>query len=112
MFTSLTSAVVRANGDVALDASLEEIDAATSFHVLGFSSYGDLLIAESEGSFNIATWEQVTGIAGAACWGDMTRDERFEGSGFSKHELNGEGNLRTAIAQWYSKGIDGGGSAC
>ena len=107
MFANLTSVAVGANGDVTLDPSLEEIDAAASLHVLGFSSHGDLLIAESEGSFNIATWEQVNDIAGTACWGDTTRDNGFE---FSKRELNCEGTLRTTIGQWYSKGIDRGKS--
>ena len=103
MFVVLTSVAVGPNGDVALDASLEEIDAATSLHVFGFSSHGDLLIAESEGSFNIATWEQVSDIASTACWGNTTRDNGFESSKISKQGLNCEGTLRTAIAKWYSK---------
>ena len=108
MFTNLTLVAVGANGDVALDPSFEEIDAATSLHVLGFSSHGDLLIAESEGSFDITIWERVAEIACSACWGDTTRDNRFE---FSTNELNCEGALRTMIAQWYNKSIDGGKSA-
>ena len=108
MFTSLTLVAVGANGDVALDPSLEEIDAATSLHVFGFTSHGDLLIAESEGSFNITTWERAADIACTACWGDTTREDRFE---FSRPELNCEGALRTMIAQWHNKTIDGGKSA-
>lgn len=103
MFTNLTSVAVGANGDVALDPSVEEVDAATSLHVIGFSSQGDLLIAESEGSFNIATWEQVSDIAGTVCWGDLTRDNGLQVSKFWKHELNCESTLRTKISQWYSK---------
>ena len=106
MFTNSTLVAVGANGDMALDASLEDIDAAKSLHFLGFSSHGDLLIAESEGSFNVTTWEQVIDIAGTACWGDTARDNGFEGSRFSKHELGCKGPLRTTIARWYSKSID------
>ena len=49
---------------------MEEIKLASSTHVLAFSSYGDLLVVESEGDFTIDTWERVHQKARLFCHGE------------------------------------------
>lgn len=71
------------------DPSPKDIQAALSLHILAFSSRGDLLLAESEGEFDIQTWEAVVERAREICWGvdtknsdevDITFDSAEEGS--------------------------------
>ena len=94
-----TSVAVGWNGNLALDPSPEEIEAAASLHILGFSSHGDLIISESEGSFGIEVWEQVLEIAGTACCVGKTSDNVPESDNLrtSKHQLSLEGGLRATI---------------
>ena len=40
-------------------ASVKALKEAASLHVLAFSSLGELLLAESEGAFDIDIWDQV-----------------------------------------------------
>lgn len=47
----------------------DAVDEALSLHVLGFSSHGELLVAESDGAFDIDTWEQVYDKAEDRCRG-------------------------------------------
>ena len=99
MFMTSTSVAVGWNGNLALDPSPDDIEAAVSLHILGFSSYGDLIISESEGSFDIEVWEQVLDIAGIACCVGRTNDNVPESDSLraSKHLLSLEGSLRATI---------------
>ena len=40
---------------------------ADSLHVLAFTSHGDCLVAESEGSFTIGDWDDIYGAGKAIC---------------------------------------------
>lgn len=55
-----SAAVLAASRDgIRVDPSVEEAAAASSVHVLGFTSNDELLLAESEGSFTAEEWGQV-----------------------------------------------------
>ena len=72
---TLTSTVIAVTGDKILeDPSSEQLEAASSTHVLAFSSEGELLMVESEGPFGIDTWEAMVQVACRRCHGD-TGDE-------------------------------------
>ncbi|MCJ1386182.1 exosome non-catalytic core subunit rrp46 [Xylographa soralifera] len=62
-----TLVVVDSDGSLNHNPSPEEMSAATSLHVVAFSSQGRLLVAESEGSFDMDTWERVTEEASRQC---------------------------------------------
>ena len=68
---TLTATLIAVTSDKGLirDPSAEQIAAATSLHVLSFSSHGDLLVVESEGSFSIEVWDQVFRKAHQICRG-------------------------------------------
>jgi exosome complex component RRP46 len=51
--------------------SLAELQSAESVHVLGFTSTGELLVAESEGSFTIDDWDKVYGAGKRLCCDDI-----------------------------------------
>lgn len=50
--------------------SIVQCEGADSVHVLAFTSHGDLLVAESEGSFSLEDWETVFEAAKAICCDD------------------------------------------
>lgn len=56
-------------GKLVQDPSAKQIHSASSVHVLAFSSHGDLLLVESEGSFGIDAWEEVVKMARHICHG-------------------------------------------
>lgn len=56
------------------DPSATQIHSAASVHVLAFSSHGDLLVVESEGSFSIDAWEEVVALGRHICHGAETAD--------------------------------------
>jgi exosome complex component RRP46 len=47
--------------------SLLEYESATSVHVLAFTSHGDLLLSESQGTFDLEDWEEVYETAKTLC---------------------------------------------
>ena len=57
------------------DPSAKQLEAATSLHVLSFSSQGDLLVVESEGKFNIDVWDNVFEKAKRICQGSDVENE-------------------------------------
>lgn len=60
---------VDAFGKLIIDPSVKEIHLASSIHVVAYSSQGDLLVIESEGSFTIEVLEQVVETASQVCRG-------------------------------------------
>jgi exosome complex component RRP46 len=50
---------------------------AGSIHVLAFTSHGDLLVAESEGSFTLDDWETVYEAAKGICCGDSKTEDHI-----------------------------------
>lgn len=65
-----TSIAVSALGTLIRDPTPKQRQEATSQHVLAFTSHGDLLVAESEGRFDMDKWEQVVAEAIRVCRGD------------------------------------------
>ena len=53
-----------------IEPSMHQLKLASSIHVLAFSSYGDLLVVESEGDFTIDTWDKVHQKARLICHGE------------------------------------------
>lgn len=68
---TLTATLIAVTSDEGLiqDPSAEQVEAATSLHVLSFSSDGDLLVIESEGRFSIEVWDKVFQKAHETCRG-------------------------------------------
>ncbi|KAL8994830.1 MAG: hypothetical protein Q9169_005306 [Polycauliona sp. 2 TL-2023] len=66
---TLTSTLVAVgrSGELVLDASAEAVKQAISLHVLAFSSLGELLVAESEGTFDMNIWDQIYTMAEKHC---------------------------------------------
>lgn len=50
--------------------TIKEINEAQSIHVIAFSSKHDLLLAESEGRFNMEDWDMIENMARIICLGD------------------------------------------
>lgn len=69
MTFSSTLLGVTKSGDIVCDPSATDAKAASSLHVLAFSSKGHLLLNESEGRFDFDTWESVRARAASICRG-------------------------------------------
>jgi exosome complex component RRP46 len=77
---------VTKSGDIVRDPSAIDAKAASSLHVLAFSSKGHLLLNESQGRFDFDTWEMVReralsicrGAAASAVDGDVSMGEGSE----------------------------------
>ncbi len=57
--------------------TLLQSKSAESVHVLAFASHGDLLVAESEGSFTLDDWEIVYEAAKGICCGDSKTEDHI-----------------------------------
>jgi exosome complex component RRP46 len=58
--------------------TIQEFQAASSVHVVAFTSHGQLLVAESEGSFTLEDWDEVYEVAKGLCCDDIeTSDENI-----------------------------------
>lgn len=57
------------NSAVVLDPTETEVAAASSLHVFAWSSRGELVLAESEGAFEIEEWEEAAEAARKRCIG-------------------------------------------
>lgn len=69
--TSAVAAISPSDGEtqITMDPSPREADKSRSVHVLAFTSFGVLLLAESEGDFSMAEWDQVYQVSQSACCG-------------------------------------------
>jgi exosome complex component RRP46 len=67
--TSVFLAIVSegSSSSIIPNPTLLQSQSANSVHVLAFSSHGDLLVAESEGSFTMTEWETVHEAGKAIC---------------------------------------------
>ncbi|KAI9819696.1 MAG: exosome non-catalytic core subunit rrp46 [Thelocarpon impressellum] len=75
--TVLSSAVVAIDhdGQILSDAPARQLDAAASLHVFAFSSQQTLLLAESEGGFDLDGWEAARETARSMCCGESAMDD-------------------------------------
>ncbi|KAL5047664.1 hypothetical protein BDW71DRAFT_40620 [Aspergillus fruticulosus] len=69
---SATILAVDSAGEIIREPSTKQATAATSLHVLAFTSKGHLLLNESEGTFTFETWDAVYERALAICHGCST----------------------------------------
>lgn len=76
---------VTSSGDIIRQPSVSQAATAKSLHVLAFSSKGHLLLNESQGTFDFATWERVHQHASAICRGTLA------GSADGDVSMDGEG---------------------
>lgn len=69
--TSAVAAVSLSDGktQITMDPSPREADKSRSVHVLAFTSFSELLLAESEGDFTMTEWDQVYETTRSACCG-------------------------------------------
>lgn len=67
MTLTSTLIAVSSSGELVLDPAARIAGKAASLHVLAFSSLGDLLVAESEGTFDLDIWDQVYAMAENHC---------------------------------------------
>lgn len=74
--------------------TLAELQTASSIHVLGFTSHGELLVAESEGSFAIDEWDRVYGVAKRLCCDDV---ETASDDGAMQDEISDENGSEAAF---------------
>jgi exosome complex component RRP46 len=58
--------------------TLIQSQSADSLHVLAFTSQGDLLVAESEGSFTIGDWDEIYEAGKAACCHETKQSDDHE----------------------------------
>ena len=70
MTLTATLVTVDSNDTLVADPSMQQIKLASSIHVLAFSSHGNLLVVESEGSFTMDIWEEVHRKAKLICHGE------------------------------------------
>ncbi|KAI9786703.1 MAG: exosome non-catalytic core subunit rrp46 [Peltula sp. TS41687] len=88
--------VVLSDGNFACNPSPDELEQAASIHVLAFSLHGDLLVVESEGSFDIDIWQGVFDYAKSICCTSTTTKE--EGRRTAPEDgTNLEGFLRDTL---------------
>lgn len=100
MTLTATLIIADSNGTLAVGPSVEQLELASSIHVLAFSSYGDLLVVESEGDFTINTWDKVHQKARLICHqGDGDENEsESEDVSMSLDDVSKLGNvLRDAV---------------
>ncbi|KAM5475554.1 exosome non-catalytic core subunit rrp46 [Microsporum audouinii] len=71
IFTSCLIAI-SASDNLVANPSTEQIKSSKSLHVLAFSSKGNLLLNESQGSFNLQQWEDIYHLAERICRGNGT----------------------------------------
>lgn len=69
MIVTCTLIAVDAFDKLIIDPSLKEVHLASSIHVVAYSSKGDLLVIESEGSFSTDILEQILETASQVCRG-------------------------------------------
>ena len=74
--TSVILAITRNKESQAIlrNPSLIELQSADSIHVLGFTSHGELLVAESEGSFTIDDWNDIYDAGRRLCCDGIETD--------------------------------------
>ena len=86
------------------DPSAKQIHSASSVHVLAFSSHGELLLVESEGSFGIAVWEEVVEKAKQICHGAEVGDSHSDNAPMgSTGPLSLEGVMKNTMQEQTAK---------
>lgn len=75
MTLSSTIVAVTSTKNIIQDPFPQQLRKAASVHVLAFSSQRDLLVAESEGVFDVDIWERVFEEGKRICVGDESGED-------------------------------------
>jgi exosome complex component RRP46 len=80
---TLTSVLLALTSDgtakgIIRNPTLIQSQSADSLHVLAFTSQGDLLVAESEGSFTIGDWDDIFEAGKAICCNETKQTDEHE----------------------------------
>lgn len=92
MMLSATLIAIMPDGEVLSSPSPSQLDKSASIHAFAFTSDGELVLVESEGSFDMDQWEEAAEKAQHICLHKPIGEnpERMEDS-----EMNGEGLVET-----------------
>lgn len=95
---TLSSTILATNGKEGIirNPTLIQIQEAKSIHAFAFSTFKELLLAESEGSFSIGEWEELYEIAEQLCCG-VAEDDPTQEQMQSMHQFI-QSALREKIA--------------
>lgn len=89
-------AETRSDEKIIVDPTQVQISRARSVHVLAFTSSGDLLLAESEGQFSLAEWDEVADAARKVCF--HSEDEMAVDTGGTSRPADMKQFIRTVMA--------------
>lgn len=78
VFLAVTS-VGSSRSTILENPSISQIQSANSVHVLAFTSHGDLLVAESEGSFDLKIWDEIFEAGKAICCDNLETSHKGSG---------------------------------
>ena len=97
--TTITSTLIAVdfNDKLISDPSPAEVATASSIQVYAFSAFGDTLVMESDGNFDMNTWEAAHSIAARICNGsNRDGDDTYMHSDF-KEPVGLAGELKATI---------------
>ena len=88
---TLTSVLLAMNSEgpsrnIIRNPTHQQCQVTNSVHVLAFTSHGELLLAESEGSFTLEDWDEVFEFGKALCCDSIEEsgDSVMQGNGLGK----------------------------
>lgn len=88
----------RFSAELISNPSPTQLRDAASVHVLTFSARGEVLLAESEGEFDVGVWERVHFEGERVCRGGGGEDVDMVGQGMGMEREGGlEGALRGVV---------------
>jgi len=93
VYTS-TLIAVDSKGSLLRRPSPEDVIAAHSLHVFAFSSHNRILVAESEGSFDIDFWETIVEEARRECREDLSAENNTNDASMDTAE---DGSLEDSL---------------
>lgn len=97
MIATSTLIAVDAFGKLIIDPSVKEVHLASSIHVVAYSSQGDLLVIESEGSFSTEILEQAVEIAGQVCRGPNSEGSKTVDVHMEERVMSLEDSMRMLV---------------
>ena len=89
---------VSSTSSIVAHPSARDLEKAASSHVLVYSSYGEVLIVESEGHFDIDIWESVAKVAKRACCGEPPIKDDVSSEKSQEAETGLQGDLRRLVS--------------
>lgn len=93
VYTS-TLIAVDSKGSLLRRPSPKDLTAAKSLHVFALSSHNRILVAESEGSFDIDLWEAIAEEARRECRGDLSAETNTNNASMDTAE---DGSLEDSL---------------